>query len=182
MDGSAKKVVFLDRDGTINVDAGFVHKIDDWEWCAGAIEALKKLQDSGFKLVVVTNQSGIGHGLYTEKNMNDVHTFLESELKKHGVSLAAIFFCPHKRDAGCDCRKPRAGMIDGLEEKIGNVDFNNSWIVGDKAADIGFGKNMHVKTALIKSKYWEEDELEYKPDIIVESLLEATKTIINSDE
>ncbi len=175
-----KKIIFLDRDGTINVDHIYVHKVDDWDWCEGAIEALKRLYKSGFELVVVTNQSGIGHGMYTEESMNNLHVFLESELKKNEVSLSAVFFCPHRRDAGCDCRKPKTGMVDGLEEKIGKIDYSNSWMVGDKIADMELGKSMGVKTALIRSRYWKKDELEGEPDIMVDSLLEVTGNILNS--
>lgn len=178
---SGKKVIFLDRDGTLNVDCGFVHTIDSWEWHNGAVEALKKLQKNGFELVVVTNQSGIGHELYAEEDMQKVHEFAENELKKHEVLLAAIFFCPHRRDVGCGCRKPKIGMIDGLEEKIGKIDFNNSWMIGDKIADMEFGKNINTKTALIGSRYWKEGELEDKPDIIVGSLLEAAQNIVISE-
>jgi D-glycero-D-manno-heptose 1,7-bisphosphate phosphatase len=177
--GGGKKVIFLDRDGTINVDSVFVHRIEKWEWCEGAIEALKKLQKDGFELVVVTNQSGIDHDLYTEEDMQKVHAFVISELQKHEVSFADMLYCRHRRDADCECRKPKTGMITGLEEKIGKIDFGNSWMVGDKVADMGFGKNVGAKTALIKSKYWQEDELENKPDIIVGSLLEATKDILS---
>lgn len=178
--GGQKKVVFIDRDGTINIDHGFVHKIENWQWCDGAIEALKKLDNGGFKLVVATNQSGIGQGMYTVNDMKKVHEFMQNELKKQGVLIAKILFCPHRRDAGCKCRKPKVGMIDGLEEEIGKIDYGSSWMIGDKMADMEFGKNMRVKTALIKSRYWKEAELERKPDIIVESLVEAAERILIS--
>lgn len=178
---SGKKIIFLDRDGTINVDDGFVHKVENWQWHKGVIEALKKLQNDGFKLVIVTNQSGIGHDMYTEEDMQKVHVFAEGELKKHGVSLAEVCFCPHRRDAECDCRKPKTGMVDGLAEKIGRIDYGNSWMIGDKIADMEFGRNINVKTALIRSRYWKEDELESKPDIIIGSLLEASENILSSD-
>src|SRR5436190_17983814 len=105
------KVIFLDRDGTINVDYGYVYKKDDWAWVPGAIEGMKMLQDAGYKLTVITNQSGIAHGMYSEVAMHDLHVFMEAELLKHDIHLQAIAFCPHERSqSDCDCRKPKIGM------------------------------------------------------------------------
>ncbi len=172
------KVVFLDRDGTINIDHGFVHRIDRWEWVPGAIEGMKILQAAGYTLAVVTNQSGIAQGLYGEKEMQELHAFMKEELSKAGVYLAAIAFCPHGRDSTCDCRKPNSGMTKQVEKVVGEIDYANSWIIGDKMADVGFGKNAGTHTALIRSRYWkEEDAHRHKPDIIVDSLLNASEKI-----
>jgi D-glycero-D-manno-heptose 1,7-bisphosphate phosphatase len=166
------KVIFLDRDGTINVDHGFVYKIEDWEFTDRAPEALQLLQAAGYQLAIVTNQSGIARGLYTEEDMRHVHEHMREQLAKEGVTIAAIALCPHNRDSTCDCRKPKAGMAKQIEETIGTIDYQNSWTIGDKEADMGFGKNAGTKTALIKSKYWNEGELSEQPDLIVDSLYE----------
>jgi D-glycero-D-manno-heptose 1,7-bisphosphate phosphatase len=173
-----KKVVFLDRDGTLNVDHGYVNEREQWEWVPGSIDACKKLQDAGYALAIVTNQSGIAHGMYTEEDMHQLHEFMEKELEEHGVHLDAIAFCPHGRNQDeCDCRKPKIGMAKQIEAKIGEIDYANSWIIGDKEADLLFGKNAGTKTALIRSRYWEEGKLSIKPDSIVNSLQEATDII-----
>ena len=173
------KVIFLDRDGTLNVDHGDVNERDMWEWVPGSIDACKQLQDAGFTLAVVTNQSGIAHGMYTEKNMHELHAYMEEELALHGVHLAMVAFCPHSRSKGeCDCRKPHIGMAKQIEAKIGPINYAASWMIGDKEADLLFGKNAGTKTALIRSKYWEEGKLTEKPDMVVDSLKEAAEKIV----
>lgn len=171
------KVIFLDRDGTINVDKGYVHRQQDWEWIPGAVVALKQLAGAGFRLVVVSNQSGIGHGLYAESDVRVLHTYMEKSLAQHGVVLDAIAYCPHRREAGCSCRKPRTGLAHEIEQVIGPIDYAASWTVGDKVADICFGQALGTRTALIHSRYWNEVGLVKKPDAIVDSLLEAATII-----
>ncbi len=173
------KVIFLDRDGTLNVDHGYVHTQEMGEWIPGAIDACKKLQDTGYVLAVITNQSGIAHGLYTLEDMHALHKFMEQELEEHGVHLAFIAFCPHSRSQGeCDCRKPGIGMAKQIEAKVGEIDYAASWTIGDKEADLIFGKTAGTKTALIRSQYWQEGNLSAKPDLIVDSLQEAAKIIV----
>lgn len=174
----SKKVIFLDRDGTINVDHGYVFEQKLWAWTPGAIEGMKLLQEAGFVLTVITNQSGIAQGLYTEADMQALHAYMLAELEKQGVRLAAIAFCPHNREQdNCDCRKPKTGMATQIEKEIGEIDYQNSWTIGDKEADVGFGKNTGTHTALVKSQYWKETQLTQKPDLIVDNLLEAAKYI-----
>jgi len=178
MGGSkGRRVIFLDRDGVINVDNGFVYKWENWQWAAGAIEGLLKLKDMPFALVVVTNQSGVGHGLYKEEDVISLHKKMEEELREKGVKFEAILYCPHRRDAGCGCRKPETGMAKEAEKVVGPVDYRGSLVVGDKIADMEFGKKLGMKTVLIKSKYWSRDELREKPDKIAGSLLEAADFI-----
>jgi len=184
MSGKAKKskVIFLDRDGTINVDRGYIHRIEDWEFTDRAQEALKKLQENDFLLCVVTNQSGVGHGLYTEDDMHALNDHMAKKLGKDGISLAAVAYCPHHREAGCGCRKPKRGMVDSIVKQVGEVDFSDSWTVGDKLLDVGLGENVGTKTALIRSRFWDAVDLKesgMKPDLIVESLYEAVERIIS---
>ncbi len=175
----SKKVVFLDRDGTLNVDHGYVNEAAMWEWIPGAIDACKKLQDAGYALAIVTNQSGIAQGLYTIDAMHELHRFMEAELEKHGVHLDAIAFCPHGREQhDCNCRKPNIGMAKQIEEKIGAIDYANSWMVGDKEADALFGKNAGTKMALIRSRYWKDGSVSARPDVVVDSLAEAADIIL----
>jgi D-glycero-D-manno-heptose 1,7-bisphosphate phosphatase len=175
------KVVFLDRDGTINVDHGYVHTVQGWEFCKGAPEGLKLLQDAGYTLAIVTNQSGIAHGLYTEGSMLALHEYMKEELAKAGVTISAVGFCPHGRDQkDCDCRKPKSGMAKQIEKVIGPIEYAASWTIGDKEADWGFGKAAGTKTALIRSQYWQEAKLKEKPDLIVDSLFDFAEHITNS--
>lgn len=176
-----KKVVFLDRDGTINVDSGYVYRIEDWQWAPGAIEGMKLLQAGGFTLTVITNQSAIAIGKYTVDDMHRLHAYMREELSKEGITITAIGFCPHARDQDdCDCRKPKTGMARQIETQIGAIDYGESWTIGDKEMDVLFGKNAGTKTALLRSRYWEEGKLGQQPDIIVDSLLDAANKIVDS--
>lgn len=176
--GQVRKVIFLDRDGAINVDHGFVKTIDAWELVRGAPAALKKLRDKGYALAVITNQSGIGHGLYTTADMQAVHNHMLARLAKKGVTIDVIAFCPHRRDqTECDCRKPKTGMLRQIKTVISQIDYTNSWTIGDKIVDMEFGKNAGTKTALIRSAYWHEGGLSTRPDMVVDSLAEFAERI-----
>lgn len=178
-----KRVIFLDRDGTINVDhdQGYVYKREDWKFIDGAVEGMDKLSDAGYTLTVVTNQSGIGHELYVEEDMHTLHTFMKHELRKSGVVIAAIAFAPETREANSHNRKPNIGMAKQIEAVIGDIDYANSWVIGDKEADIGFGQGAGTKSVLIRSKHWKKDELEETPDFIAGSLFEAAEHIVKND-
>jgi D-glycero-D-manno-heptose 1,7-bisphosphate phosphatase len=180
MDEVGRKVVFLDRDGVINIDHGFVHKWANWQWAPGAKEGLAVLNELPYDLVVVTNQSGINNGYYRLEDMVEVHKRMESELKKEGVIFAAIVYCPHRDDEGCGCRKPKTGMAEMAEESVGKIDYKNSWVVGDKEKDMNFGRSLGTKTVLVRSRYWQEGDVDHQPDLIVDSLLEAAEFIRES--
>lgn len=173
-----KKVIFLDRDGTINVDTGYVYLADEWQFTDKAIQALKMLQDKGFTLAITTGQSGIGRGMYGEQAMHALHDYMNTLLKEQGVHIDAIAFCPHIPEDNCECRKPKPGMAKQIQEQIGSIDYANSWMIGDKLDDVGFGKTIGTKTALIKSRYWNENDIKLSPDIVVSSLFEAATNIL----
>lgn len=173
-----ERVVFLDRDGTINVDHGYVHRVADWEFHLGAPEALRDLQSAGYQLIVVTNQSGVGQGLYPESAVHELHQHMEAELEKAGVKLTAVLYCPHARDAGCSCRKPKPGMVEAAEKLVGGIAYRDSWMVGDKVADILCGQNHGMRTALLRSQYWQQSELPFQPHVVADSLAEAAHVIV----
>jgi len=112
-----QKTVFLDRDGTINEEVSYLHKVEDFRFLPGVVEGMKRLYDSGFSLVVLTNQAGIGRGYYTEKDAENVHRFMREALAKEGIMLSGIYYCPHHPEAippykvDCPCRKPKAGLF-----------------------------------------------------------------------
>ncbi|MAF80661.1 D,D-heptose 1,7-bisphosphate phosphatase [bacterium] len=169
------RAIFLDRDGTINVDDDSISNIDNWVFCDKAPEALKMLQDAGYKLIVITNQGGIDAGKYTLEDMQRVHAHMHAELAKSGVKLDAVAYCPHIDE--CECRKPKAGMLDQVRDLIADVDMSQSWMIGDKEADVGFGKKAKVQTALIPSRYWDKERLLIEPDLYVDSLYEFAQQI-----
>lgn len=140
------RAAFLDRDGVINVDHGYVHRADQFELLPGVSAALRKLSDAGLLLVVVTNQSGIARGLYTEQDYEALTVHMRARLAAEGVRLDAVYHCPHLQDAAvpayrkqCDCRKPLPGMIlRAIAEH--DIEPARSMLVGDKASDIAAGR------------------------------------------
>ncbi len=169
------RAIFLDRDGTINVDDRSISNVENWVFCEQAPEALKILQDAGYKLIVITNQGGIDAGKYTLDDMQLVHAHMHAELAKSDVKLDGVAYCPHIHE--CECRKPKAGMLDQVRDIIADVNMSQSWMIGDKEADVGFGKNAKVQTALIPSRYWDKEYLMYEPDLFVDSLYEFAQQV-----
>lgn len=130
-----QKAVFLDRDGVINIDHGYISCIEDVEFTEGLFPVLRALMQKGCLLVIVTNQSGIGRGYYTEGDFNELTKWMVRKLDAEGIELCAIYMCPHAPDAGCACRKPAPGMfLQAVREH--NIDPASSWMVGDKDADM----------------------------------------------
>jgi len=149
------KAVFLDRDGVINEDFGYVGKIEDFKFKEGIFELLKLLQSLGFTLFVVTNQSGIARGYYTQKDFHTLTEWMKEKFKKEGIEIKDVRFCPHHPDitGECECRKPKPGMILDLADKY-NIDLNNSIMIGDSDRDIE-----SAKRAGIEKTYKVEDSL-----------------------
>jgi len=156
---SGRRAVFLDRDGTLNVNFGYVHRRQEWEWITGAIDALKSLHEAGFALVIVTNQAGIARGYYEPEDVEALHDWMTSELAVHGVELTGIYYCPHHPDFGeirqCDCRKPQPGMILRAAQDL-DLDVHRSWIIGDQVSDALAGLNAGTKAVVIGSHSVEE--------------------------
>lgn len=174
----ARKVAFLDRDGTINLDAEYVHRIDQWAFIDRVPEALHMLQRAGFALAIVTDQSGIGVGRYTESDVHTLHAHMRELLRSADVTIDAIAFCPHRPDSGCACRKPQPAMAKIIEQQLGPIQYDRSVMIGDKPTDVGFGKAIGTKTILLRSAYWKEEELPtIQPDVVADSLFDAAQRI-----
>ena len=178
---NSNKAIFLDRDGVINVEVGYLSNPDDFEIIQGSIEALKILHKKGFLLIVITNQAGIARGYYTEEILNTIHIKMESILKAHNVTLTDIYFCPHHPEftGYCDCRKPNPGMILKAKDKY-NIDLDTSYMVGDTLNDIQTGIAANFKTVLVLSGYGKEEQKKIgsiKPDMIFKNLYEFAKHI-----
>ncbi len=155
------KAVFLDRDGTINVDKAYLFKPEDFVWIKGAKEAIKYAHDKGYLVIIVTNQSGVARGYFGEDDVKALHKFINDELQKINTKIDAFYYCPHHPEAvvekykvECNCRKPKSGMILQAA-KDNNIDLSSSWVFGDKERDILAGKNAGVKGAIFNS----EDDL-----------------------
>ena len=178
MDRNRLKIAFVDRDGTINVDRGFVYRIEDWEFTPSACQGLAILCQAGFQIAVVTNQSGIASGLYTRDDAERLHAFMRQQLAEAGIRVDSVVYCPHAPEAICDCRKPQIGMARIVEAELGMpIDYAASWTIGDKLSDIDFGKSLGTKTSLIRSQYWNDGDVASDADLIVDSLFEAAQRI-----
>ncbi len=168
------KAVFLDRDGVINIDKQYVSKIEDFEFKEGIFELLGHLQRLGYILIVVTNQSGIGRGYYTQEDFDKLTRWKIRELKKRGIIISDVFYCPHAPELLCDCRKPNAKMLLDAKKKF-NIDLESSWMIGDKKSDIEAGRNAGVaKTIFVSGSY---PKTKTDADYSVNNLIEITDLI-----
>lgn len=145
------KAIFLDRDGTINEDYGYVYKLSDLELIEGVTKELTRLQDKGYLLIIVTNQSGIGRKKYTYEEAQHFNEGLLRVLKKEKVFITDIFMCPHTPDENCECRKPKSEMLREAIKKYG-IDPKRSYMLGDKMSDVECGQNAGVRSFLITQK------------------------------
>ncbi|MBN1502648.1 HAD family hydrolase [Candidatus Woesearchaeota archaeon] len=174
------KAVFLDRDGTINVDKGYVYKKEDLEFLPNAVNGLKNIQQLGFKLIIITNQSGIGKGYYSEKEYRIFMNELYKKLGEKGVKIEADYYCKHAPEKKCSCRKPNTKMIENAV-KAHWIDKPNSYFIGDKTADILAGKNARLRTILVLTgKAGKDGKYQIKPDYICRNLKEASQIIEKS--
>jgi len=174
-----QKAVFLDRDGTLIEEVNFLSRLEDVRLFPFSAEAIKLLNDNGFLVILITNQSGIARGFFNEKNLHKIHAKLKAELIESNAKFDAVYFCPHHADDNCTCRKPKTGMIEQAQKDF-SIDLENSWMIGDKAIDVQTGFNAGTKTALVLTGYGGEEieKMKIKPDLIGENLLEAVKLII----
>ena len=145
------KTIFLDRDGVINKDVNFLHKIKDCEFIDGIFEACIYFQDIGFKIVVITNQSGIARGYFNENDYQILTNWITLQFNKKSIKLLEIFHCPHGPDSKCSCRKPSPGMLLEAKHKY-SIDMSNSWLIGDREDDILAANNAGINnTILVRS-------------------------------
>lgn len=173
------KALFLDRDGTLNEDPGYVHKIEDFKLLPKTIEALKSLKD--FKFFIITNQSGIGRKFFTKDDFERFNNHLIDVLKENNITIEKTFVCPHHPNEECDCRKPNIKVIKEVEKKF-NIDLKKSWVIGDHPHDIEMGKNAGCRTIYVLTGHGQKhlNESEIKSDFTAGNLLEASKFILNN--
>lgn len=167
------KAIFLDRDGVINYDTEYVHKVEDFKYIPGAKKALRKLISAGYKIFIITNQSGIGRGYYTMKDVEELHNYMLSDFEKDGIKIEKIYICPHGKDENCKCRKPNPYFVFEAQKEF-DIDLSKSYFVGDRDTDIGCGKNAGVKTILVGN--FGSGNIE--PDFREKDLMSATHRIV----
>ena len=160
-----KPAVFLDRDGTINVDRHYLHKVEDFEFIPGAPQAIKALKNAGYAVVVVTNQSGVARDYFSLDDVARLHEHIQKELAAAGTGIDAFYICPHHPEKGldkfrkeCDCRKGQPGLLFQASADLG-IDLQRSFMVGDKLADIEAGENAGCQPILVLTGYGQEARL-----------------------
>lgn len=155
-DASLRPAVFLDRDGTLNVEKHYLHRVEDWEWIPGCVAAIRGLNQAGVPVFVVTNQAGIARGLYTEHDLARLHDFVQADLATAGARIDGFYHCPHHPEFAsridCECRKPRPGM---LTRAAGDhrIDLARSWMIGDRETDLEAARACGANPILVETGY-----------------------------
>jgi len=180
------KAVFLDRDGTIVEDVGYLNHPKDIKFIPGSIEAIKALNKAGYKVVVITNQAGVARGLIREDLLQTIDKTIQKFILNGGAQIDGLYYCPHHPEHGvypykreCDCRKPNPGMLKKAQKDL-DLDLSKSFMVGDKATDIEAGKSAGTKTVLVTTGKGakEKDRLQNQPDHIAANLKQAVSWIL----
>jgi D-glycero-D-manno-heptose 1,7-bisphosphate phosphatase len=181
----SRKAAFIDRDGVLNEERAFVHRIEDFVFLPGAIEALRLLKGAGYLLVIITNQSGIARGLYAESDYLALTEHMRERLAAEGVALDAVEYCPHLPDApvpqyrvDCDCRKPRPGMLRRAAQAL-DIDLAASLLVGDRLSDIEAGRAAGIgRCFLVRTGYPIPDQAVVRADGVYEDLLVCASDVL----
>ena len=185
-----KKAVFIDRDGTISEEVGYVNHASRFRLFPYSASAIKLLNDNDWLAIITTNQAGVARGYFSEDMIKTVHQRLTEGIESEGASLDGIYYCAHHPALGeppyrldCDCRKPKPGLISRAASDL-DIDLAQSWMVGDRYGDIEVARNANVRSAFVLSGYgrgeWEHQRQTWKhqPDLVAEHLLDAVKQIL----
>ena len=188
--GMKRPAVFIDRDGTISEEVGYVNHPSRFRLFPYSAEAIKMLNDNGWLAILITNQAGVARGYFSEDVIVKVHDQLERDLQDGAAKLDAVYYCAHHPTVGeppyrldCDCRKPKTGLIDRAAKDF-EIEMSASWVAGDRYSDVELARNAGLHSAFVLSGYgrgeWEYQSASWKhrPDLVSENLLEAVKTIV----
>lgn len=175
--GSKKRAVFLDRDGTIAYDVPYCSSPETFQLVSGVGEVLSLFRRYGLMLVIVTNQSGIGRGYFTERDLGRIHDKMSWDLGQQGISLDGIFYCPHHPDEGCECRKPSPGLLLKASCDL-EIDLSKSFMIGDQISDIQAAKAAGCRAVLIEGTHVVEPDSNVTIDYSAKDISEAGNWII----
>jgi D-glycero-D-manno-heptose 1,7-bisphosphate phosphatase len=190
MDQEMKRAVFIDRDGTISEEVGYINHVSRFRLFPYAAAAIKHLNDCGWLAIVITNQAGVARGYFSEDIIQNVHAAMTKELESGGAKLDGIYYCAHHPSVGdppyrldCDCRKPKPGLISRAAKDF-DIDLEKSWMVGDRYSDVELARNAGLRSVFVLSGYgrgeWEHQRTNWtqQPDLVAENLLEAAREIV----
>jgi len=172
------KAVFLDRDGVLIEDIGYPHRLEDFKLIQNAVEGLKLLKD--YRLIIVTNQSGIGRGYFKMNDFENFNNHLMQELKKHRIKIEKTYFCPHKPKDNCNCRKPKTKLIKDAKKEF-NIDLKKSFMIGNMKRDIEMGHNAGCKSIFVLTGKGMNEKENSNADYVAKDLVGAAKWIMKND-
>ena len=191
------KTVFLDRDGVINrnpPNMGYVRRWTEFSFIPNSRRAIRALTQNGYRIFVITNQAGIGRGLYSEESLKDIHCRMVAGITEAGGAIEALYYCPHHPEAGCECRKPKPGMLKRAAKEH-NINLSNAYFIGDTTTDMQAGKRAGTTTFLVLTGLGQESYRDYinieyhrrgnreacRPDKIFTNLYTATRWLLKND-
>ena len=172
------KTIFLDRDGVINIEKNYVYKIEDFEFINGIFSACKYLNELGYKIIIVTNQSGISRNLYSDNDFKKLTFWMKEQFLLNGIEILDVFYCPHLPIQKCGCRKPKPGMIIDAKNKY-NIDLEKSWMIGDKETDIQAANLAGIKNTILLRSGHIINESHSKSKHIIDSIKDSINLINN---
>lgn len=181
--GSGRKAAFLDRDGTIAEEVGYLNHLSRFQIYPFAAAAIRRLNEAGIPVVVVTNQAGVSRGFFPEEFVHRVHERMIDELAAAGARVDAIYYCPHSREDNCNCRKPRTGLLERASAEH-HLALDGSFLVSDRYVDVEMGKSVGCHGILVMTGYgrgeyeWHHRKWARQPDSVVENLMAATDVIL----
>jgi len=184
---AARPAVFLDRDGTISEEMGYMNHLTRFHAFPFAAAAIQRLNHAGWPVIVVTNQSGHSRGFFPEELIHRVHDKLTTDLASGGARLDGIYYCPHQKSDGCDCRKPLLGMLERAAREH-NLSLAGSWVVSDRYEDLAMAPAISGRSVLVLTGYgrgefeWNRSAWPRQPDFVVENLAVAVDTILSSPQ
>ena len=170
------KTIFLDRDGVINKDTNYLSKIEEFEFINGIFKTCQYLLSIDYEIIVVTNQSGIARGYYSEKDFQNITQWMLSQFEINGVKILDVLHCPHSPDSNCNCRKPKPGMFIKAKNKHG-IDMEKSWMVGDKEVDIIAANNSGIENTILVRSGHEINEKKSNAKFIINSIYQISKVV-----
>jgi D-glycero-D-manno-heptose 1,7-bisphosphate phosphatase len=175
--------VFLDRDGTVAEEVGYLNHVNRFRLLQGAAAAIRKLNEASQPVVVITNQSGVGRGYFPEQLVRDVHERMTAELQQAGARLNGVYYCPHVSSDNCECRKPKTGMLERAAREL-ELDLKRSFVVGDRHSDVELAHRVGARSILVRTGYgegelaWHAKDWLRQPEFIAADLPEAVEWIL----